>query len=107
MRTERHGYTFTTKNNARLGIVSTILAGIALVLLIAGIVLSYKKGGNAGMIVGLIGTLSFAFSMAGLISGLRSFNEKDRFYLFSWIGSIINAILWIAMCAIIVMGMMS
>lgn len=59
------------------------------------------------MIVGLIGTLSFAFSMAGLISGLRSFNEKDRFYLFSWIGSIINAILWIAMCAIIVMGMMS
>ncbi len=106
MRTERHGYTFTTKLNTRGGIVSTILAVIALILLITGITLSYKKEGNAGAAVGLIGTFSFGFSMAGVIVGLRSFGEKDKFYLFSWIGSISSAILWIAMCAIIMIGMM-
>ena len=88
MRTERHGYTFTTKLNTRGGIVSTILAVIALILLITGITLSYKKEGNAGAAVGLIGTFSFGF------------------YLFSWIGSRSSAILWIAMCAIIMIGMM-
>lgn len=105
MKTKKHGYTFTTKSDTTGGIISTILAGIAILLLITGIVISYQKKGNAGMGVGLIGTLTFVISMTGMIFGLRSFGEKNGFYLFSWIGTICNTLLWIFMCGVIVVGM--
>ena len=105
MKVERHGYRFTNKNNTRGGIIATILAVISLTLLIAGIVISYRKAGNAGMIVGVFGAASFLFSMIGMICGLRSFKEKDGFYLFSWIGTVSNSILWLILCAIITWGL--
>ena len=50
--------------------------------------------------------MSFLFATAGLISGLKSFKEKDKFYIFSWIGTISNGILWLGMCLIIAKGFM-
>lgn len=107
MKTERHGYKFTNKMNTRGGIISTILSVLSVVAFIFGIVISYNNGGNAGLSVGAIGTSVFIISTAGLITGLRSFKEKDSFYLFSWIGTISNGLMWIAMCLIIAVGFMS
>lgn len=106
MRTERHGYKFTNKNNTRGGIISVILAIIALVTVVTGVIISYKKSGAAGTLAGGLGTMSFLFATAGLISGLKSFKEKDKFYIFSWIGTISNGILWLGMCLIIAKGFM-
>ena len=106
MRTERHGYKFTNKNNTRGGIISAILAVIALITVAAGVIISYKKSGAAGTLVGGLGTMSFLIATAGLICGLKSFKEKDIFYLFSWIGTISNGILWLGMCLIIAKGFM-
>ena len=106
MRTERHGYKFTNKNNTKGGIISTILAVIALISLIAGVIISYKNAGNAGVTVGAFGSLAFFLSSVGLVSGLRSFKEKDKFYVYSWIGTISNGVLWIGMCLIIALGFM-
>ena len=36
----------------------------------------------------------------------KSFKEKDKFYIFSWIGTISNGILWLGMCLIIAKGFM-
>lgn len=106
MKTERHGYKFTNKNNTRGGVISTVLAVISFVMIVSGIVISFKNEGNAGIIVGAFGTTSFMFSTIGEVMGLRSFKERDKFYLFSWIGTISNGILWIAMSLVIVMGIM-
>lgn len=107
MKTERHGYKFTNKNNTKGGIIATILASVSLIMLIAGIVVSFMNEGNAGLIVGAFGIGAFIFTTVGLIIGLRSFYEKDKFYIFSWIGTISNAVLWIAMCCIIAKGFMN
>lgn len=106
MRTERHGYKFTNKNNTRGGIISTILAVIALITVAAGVIISYNKSGAAGTLVGGLGTMSFLIATVGLICGLKSFKEIDKFYLFSWIGTISNGILWLGMCLIIAKGFM-
>ena len=106
MRTERHEYKFTNKNNTRGGIISAILAVVALITVAAGVIISYKNSGAAGTLVGGLGTMSFLLAIVGLICGLKSFKEKDKFYVFSWIGTISNGILWLGMCLIIAKGFM-
>lgn len=106
MKTERHGYKFTNKNNTRGGIISTVFAAVSLVMIVTGVIISFKNEGDAGIIVGAFGTVSFMSSTIGEVMALRSFKEKDKFYLFSWIGTITNGILWISMCLVIVMGFM-
>lgn len=107
MKTERHGYKFTNKQNAKGGIASVVLAVVSLVLVGTGIWVSFQKEGNAGIIVGALGTGAFFISIFGMIVGLKSFKEREKFYLFSWIGSIANGILWLAMCFIIGWGMLA
>lgn len=107
MKTERHGYKFTNKMNTRGGIISTILSVLSVVTFIFGVVISFKNEGNAGIIVGAIGSAVFIINTLGLITGLRSFKEKDSFYLFSWIGTIANGLMWVSMCLIIAAGFMS
>ena len=100
-------YKFTNKNNSKGGIIATVLAIVAFIMLIIGVVVSFQKEGNAGMIVGALGVGTFICTTAGLIIGLKSFYEKDKFYIYSWIGTISNAVLWIGMCLIIVKGFMN
>ncbi len=97
---------FSGRYNTKGGIVSVVIAVAAILVLFGGIYVSYRHQGNAGGIVGLIGTAAFAIALAGLIIGLRSFNDRDGYYLFSWIGTITNGIIFILMCVIIGIGVM-
>lgn len=105
MKTLKHGYKFTNKRNTKGGISSICVGVVSFVLFVAGIFLSYKKSGSAGIAVGMCGALSFVLSAIGFIIGLLSFKEKEKFYRCSYIGSIINGIMWIGMCIIIAWGM--
>jgi uncharacterized membrane protein len=104
LKTEKHGYKFTNKQNSRGGIFSIIIGILAFLLLIAGITIAYQAKGNAGAHVGLMGTGAFLISGLGLIKGLLSFKEKERFYAVSFAGCIINGVIWIAMVLIIAYG---
>lgn len=99
MKRKKNSIKFSDKSHATNGIVSTILAGISLVLLMGMIILSYIQNGEAGIYLGSIGLSAGIISIVGLIKGIASFQERERYYLFSKIGSIINAVmlsLWIA-----------
>ena len=106
MKTEKHGYTFTNKHNTRGGIIATILGAVAFILLCTGIYISYTDKGDAGIQVGMLGALSFLVSGIGLINGLLSFREKERFYVFSFVGCGICGIIWIITTLIIAYGVM-
>lgn len=106
MKTVRRGYRFTDKNNTSLGIASSVIGAVSLCLFAIGVIISYKENGNAGLIVGAIGSVAFIFNCIGVILGLKGFKERDKFYLFSWIGVILNGIMWIMMCVIISGGLM-
>ncbi len=54
----------------------------------------------------MLGALSFLVSGIGLINGLLSFREKERFYVFSFVGCGICGIIWIITTLIIAYGVM-
>jgi hypothetical protein len=90
---------FSDKSHTTNGIIATILGGVSLVLMIALVILSYIKKGEAGVYAGAIGLTAFMIATIGLFTGISSFKERERYYLFSKIGSLLNAIiiaLWVA-----------
>lgn len=97
---------FSGRYNTKGGILSVIISIVAMVILLVGVYISYRHQGNAGGIVGLVGTAAFVAALAGLITGLRSFQDRDGYYLFSWIGTITNGIIFGLMCVIIGIGVM-
>lgn len=68
-----------------LGVISNGSLGIVLYL-------TYLSGGNAPLSYGLTGLLAAIFSLVGLILGVLTAQEKDRFRLFPILGIILNLI---------------
>lgn len=97
-------YKFTDKKISRGGILSSLFAVIALVLIIVGVYLSYKARGNGDMSVGLLGMGAALISVAGLIIGVKSFKQEDIFLGFPWFGVVSNALLCIFMLCVILIG---
>lgn len=100
----RHKYKFTDKHNTLGGKVASMLGILAAALVIYGLYISFKAKGNGGTTVGIFGTLAFLCSTVGLLIGLSSFKEEDKFYFLSWLGTIICGIVWISICGMIAIG---
>lgn len=97
-------YKFTDKSQSIGGIISTIIAVLSIGFFIAGIYSSYQDRGNGGRIVGLFGLTSFLLASLGLYAGVSSFKEEEIFFLFSWIGTLANAIMIVGMAMIMIIG---
>ncbi|NLZ81679.1 MAG: hypothetical protein GX913_07785 [Clostridiales bacterium] len=97
-------YKFTDKNQSIGGIFSSIIALIAIIIFAIGVFISYTNKGNGGLIIGLLGLVSFLLSNIGIYVGVKSFQEDEIFYHFSWIGTISNAIIFVGIFAIILIG---
>ncbi|NLL76586.1 MAG: hypothetical protein GX235_05005 [Clostridiales bacterium] len=82
----KSGYIFTAKKHTEKGIMATILGIISAVSVTAAIYLSYKNKGAAVTQYGAAVFLVTLFSLTGLILGILSRMEKDRYYLFSYLG---------------------
>lgn len=103
MKRRKRSIKFTDKSHAVNGVISTVFAGISILLMIVLVIFSYINKGNAGIYIGSIGLTAFIISIVGLIRGIKSFQERERYYLFSKIGSIVNAViitLWVAIYVI-------
>ena len=83
-------FIFTNKFYSPKGIMATVLGVIDLVALVYIIYLTYQNGGVALARYGTSGLLITIFSFIGLILGILSKSEPDRFYLFSYLGIIFN-----------------
>lgn len=87
---KRQGYMFTNKSHPQKGIVSTILGGLDLICLFLVILLCFEQKGEASARFAVVAMFSFLFSCIGLVLGVMSRVEKDRYYLFPNIGIIAN-----------------
>lgn len=76
-------YKFSDKSQTLGGMISTVMGLAALVSFGYGIYIAFQAKGNAGLEVGSLGLLSFMLSVIGLVIGLLSFKEEDKFYTFS------------------------
>ena len=55
--------------------------------------------------MGLLGAGAFLASIIGFIIGIRSFKKDDVFLGFPWFGVVGNAIIWIFMAGVILVGL--
>lgn len=86
------------------GVISVALGSVAILLALIAIVISFACGGQGGLIVGAIGMASFLFDVGGLIIGLLSFKESDKYYTTSIIGSMMCGIFFLFIASVILMG---
>ena len=101
----KHRYKFSTRKHSVGGVVSTIMFVGALALLIWAIYEAFQANGKGGSVVGEIALTSFAVSIAGMIIGLLSYKESDRYYTFSFIGALLNGIMSIVMFMLFIVGL--
>ena len=101
----KRNYIFTNKKHAEKAIMATILGIISTIALVAVIYLTYMQGGHAPANYGLTGLLIVIFSIVGLLLGIVSIMERDRFKLFPIIGIILNCVALVGIGLVVYAGM--
>ncbi|MBQ5733998.1 MAG: DUF6142 family protein [Lachnospiraceae bacterium] len=92
---------FVGKKNATGGILSTIIGIISLVLFGLAIYISFEAKGKGGKMVGIIGFIVVIMTIIGTTFGIKGFKEKEKYYLYSVIGTLLCGILLFIMISII------
>ena len=100
----KKNYIFTNKRYSEKSIMSAILGVISLGALVAAVYYTFLAGGEAMVGYGVTGLLATIFSLVGLVLGILSKLEKDKFYLFSYIGIVTNALAVISIIYMIYVG---
>jgi len=67
-------------------VMATVLGILSWVTILTAIHLTYQNGGQSTLRFGAAGLLSFLFGAAGLVLAVLSRMEKDKYYLFSYLG---------------------
>ena len=89
---KRNNYIFTNKKHSPKSIMSGVLGVISVASLILAMYLSYQAEGRASARYGSACVLALLFAFIGIILGILGRLEKDRFYLFSYIGILLNLV---------------
>ena len=83
-------YIFTNKKESKKGIMSAVLGIIALVSLFFAVYETFRNQGQALVKYGVAALFALLFALAGIVLGIMSKMEEARFYLFSYLGIILN-----------------
>ena len=86
----KKSYIFTNKSYSEYSVLSALLGLLSLVSQIVAVVGSYRREGAPDFRYGMAVFLSMLFSFAGLGFGVYARTERDRFYLFAYIGMALN-----------------
>lgn len=80
--------------------------GLAALLILGGLFyLSYRQAGDMGAYAGFLGFLGMLCAALGMVLAVRSLREDDKYYLFSYVGCVLNGLLLVAWMLLYVMGM--
>lgn len=89
---KKNSYMFTSKQHTQKGIMSTILGIISLGTLAYAVVMSYLKAGDIPRQYGAAAMLVMIFSFLGIILGVVSKTERDKFFFFTYLGIVLNVL---------------
>ena len=65
----------------------------------------FRSRGDGGREIGFLGLLTLFFSGFGLYCGVNSFKEEEIFFLFSWLGTIMSAVMFVGMGLVFLIGL--
>ena len=88
----KKGYIFTNKEHPKKSIMSTILGILSTGSLILAVYLSYMDKGAENMRYGSACLLALLFAFVGVTLGILGRMERDKFYLFSYVGIALNLV---------------
>lgn len=100
----KRNYKFTNKNFSLISILSAIWGILSLGSLLVAIVLTFFRQGVASMSYGLTAILALILSVAGLVLGIKARQERERFYLYAYIGIVTNSLTILSLIALVVLG---
>lgn len=101
----KKNYIFTNKKHSERAIMSTILGVISLASLVAVLYLAYAREGNIPPGYGITGFLVAVFSIIGLVLGVITVVEKDRYRLFPCLGIFFNLMALLGIGIVVYAGM--
>ena len=101
---KKNGYMFTNKEHTLKGIMATILGMISIASLGYIIVNSYRNDGQVPLQYGAVAFLTMLFAFAGIVLGVLSKSERDKFYFFSYLGIVLNVLVLAALSVILYAG---
>lgn len=101
----RHKYKFSDKKHSVGGVISSVMALCSILILIRAIVISFQARGEGGIAVGNYSLLALTVAVFGTVIGLLSFRETERYYTFSFSGSLVNGIMSIFLIMMIFAGL--
>lgn len=88
----KKNFMFTNKSQSERGIMSTVLGILSDVSIGLAVFSSFRIGGRASARLGTVILAAMLFSIAGLVFGILSRMEKDKFYFFPDLGILLNGI---------------
>lgn len=100
----KNSYIFTNKEHSRKGIMSTILGVISLATLAYAIITSYQRAGDIPLQYGAAAMLVMIFAFVGIVLGVISKTEKDKYYLFTYLGIGLNVMVLAVISVILYAG---
>ena len=89
---KKSSYMFTNKEHTQKGIMSTILGVISLATLGYAVFVSYCSVGEVPVQYGAAAMLVMIFAFVGIGLGLAPKTERDKFYLFTYVGVVLNVL---------------
>ena len=84
--------------------MATILGIISIATLIYTVLMSYRQDGDVPRQYGAAAMLVMVFAFVGIILGVISRMERDKYYLFSYLGIALNVLVLAAISIILYAG---
>lgn len=89
---KKSSYMFTNRRHPERAIMGTILGVISLAALIAVVYISYLHKGIGSGSTGMTGLLITLFSVTGLILGILTLLERERYLVFPVLAVVFNVL---------------
>lgn len=103
----RGAFKFQGRSHSKKGLASMLLGFLVIICFLTISFISGTKGGKGDLILGIIGMLSFAISVFGFLLGIKSFREKDIFYVAPVLGVGSNGIMTILLFSLYIVGLVT
>ncbi len=100
-----HKYKFSDKKHSVGGVISSIMAAASIALLVLAVRASFTARGEGGTIVGSYALTSLTVAVFGCLVGILSYRESDRYYTFSFLGTLINGIMTVILVMLLIVGL--
>lgn len=98
---------FSGRTHSKNGIASFSLGVVLSVMLVMLIDYTFAIAGTASLYIGSAGVFITLLSIVGFIFGIRGLKEEDVYKLSSSLGTLLNTIVFAALVAIFVLGILN